>query len=339
MKKLKLMSILLLLISMNVAAQETDSLKTRKAQVTFAYPIGSSGISSIKYANNFSLNILYGLNGGVNGTEIGSIFNYNKGIVKGFQLSGVANINTGFSNGFLLTGVTNICLDSTSGQFIAGVLNYSAQNGKGFQLSTINIASNTFTGFQLGVFNYAKNIKGVQLGVFNFLNDSLEALPIGVFSIVRNGYYEFELAGGEAIYSNLNYKMGVEKFYTVFKTGYTLFKNSPVYSFGMGFGGNISIAAKQKISIDISYNQIVYNSNWESNGYNNLNKADINYKYTISDKFSLLVGPSLNVYITNEKVDGDYGTLNIPYTLYANEGAGSKIFMWIGLNAGFALKL
>lgn len=339
MKKLKLVSILVLLVSINIVAQENDSLKTRKAQVTFAYPIGSSGTSSMEYSNNFSFNILYGLNGGVYGAEIGSILNYNKGEVKGFQLSGVSNINTGYSKGFLLSGVSNICNDSTTGVFVSGALNFSEQNSKGFQLATTNFAVNEFKGFQLGVFNYAKKLNGVQIGVFNYFNDGQRALPIGIFSIVKNGHYEFELTGGEVIYANLNYKMGVERFYTIFKAGYSSFGNNPVYSFGLGFGGNISVSEKQKISIDLSYNQIVYNNNWDSGKLNILNKADFNYKYSVSEKFSLLIGPSFNVYVTEEKVDDEYGTLNIPYTIYYSVGTSSKLFMWLGFNAGLSLKL
>ena len=52
-----------------------------------------------------------------------------------------------------------------------------------------------------------------------------------------------------------------------------------------------------------------------------------------------MAGPSFNVYITKEKIDGEYGTLNIPYTIYTNEGTDSKLFMWIGFNAGLSLKL
>ena len=111
MGKQFLLSIWVFSISINLVAQENNILKTRKAQITFAYPIGSNGMNSLEYSNNFSFNILYGLNGGVNGIEIGSILNYNKGEVKEFQLSGISNINTGNSKGFLLSGVSNICLD------------------------------------------------------------------------------------------------------------------------------------------------------------------------------------------------------------------------------------
>ena len=338
MGKQFLLSIWVFSISVNLVAQENNILKTRKAQITFAYPIGSNGMNSLEYSNNFSFNILYGLNGGVNGIEIGSILNYNKGEVKEFQLSGISNINTGNSKGFLLSGVSNICLDSTFGLFVSGVLNYSNQNSKGLQLATINVAANEFSGFQLGVLNYAKTLKGIQLGVINYLNDGGEGLPIGIFSIVRNGHFEFELTVGEVIYSNLNYKMGVEKFYSIFKAGYSSYQNNSVYSYGMGFGGNISISEKQKISLDLSGNSIVYNNKWDGN-LNLLNKADLNYKYRFTEKLSLLIGPSFNVYITQEKVDDEFRTLNIPYTIYTNEWISGKLFVWIGFNAGLSFNL
>jgi hypothetical protein len=323
MKKLKLISIFIFIATANIVAQENDSLKTSKVQVTFAYPLGNKGTNSMKYSNNFSFNVLYGLNGGVNGAEIGSIFNFNKGIVRGFQLS----------------GISNICLKSTNGLVISGVLNYSKQNSKGFQLSTVNVCDNEFRGLQLGVVNYSKKLKGIQVGLFNLIDSGDKSLPIGLFSIVKNGYYELELTGGDAINYNLNFKMGVEKFYTIFKTGYSLFKNNSIYSVGLGFGSNVPISEKQKISIDLSYNQIVYNNYWDNGKINILNKADFNYKYSFSNKFSVLIGPSFNIYITEEKVEGKYGTLNIPNTIYSNERMNSKLFMWFGINAGLSLKL
>ena len=338
MKKLYLVTILVFLISINLVAQEKDSLKMRKAQVTFAYPIGSNGLSSLEYSNNFSFNILHGLNGGVNGAEIGSILNYNRGKVTGFQLSGVTNINTGFSEGFLLSGVSNVCGDSTSGLVLSGVLNYSKGNSKGFQLATINISASKFKGFQLAVVNYAKKIEGVQFGVINILGDEEKGIPIGLFNIVKSGHFEFELTGGEVLYTSLNYKMGVEKFYTIYKVSLSSYKSNPVYSYGLGFGGILPISEKQKLSIDITANRIIYNNNWENN-LNLLNKVDVNYKYSVTRKISLLIGPSINIYVTEEKVDGEYRTLSIPYSIYTNEWSSGKLFLWFGLNAGLSLKL
>lgn len=335
--KIKLATIFLLFISVNLFAQNNESQKTSLFQASLAYPIGSNGLSSMDYSNKFSLNILYGLNGGLNGVEIGSILNYNKGDVRGFQLSGVSNFNTGYSRGFLLSGVSTMCLDSASGLFISGVLNYTNQNLKGFQLATVNIA-NDISGFQLGVFNYARKLKGAQLGVINILNNGTEGLPIGLFSIVKNGYFELEFTGGEVIYANLNYKMGVEKLYSIYKAGYSSFKNNPVYSVGFGFGSNVFLSDKHGINIDVTSNSIAYNNKWNSK-LNLLNKVDLNYKFHVSEKLSLLIGPSINLYVTKEKVDNEFGTLNIPYSVYTHEWSGGKVQMWFGLNAGLALKL
>jgi len=83
---------------------------------------------------------------------------------------------------------------------------------------------------------------------------------------------------------------------------------------------------------------IIYNNKW-NNDLNLLNKVDLSYKYRFIEKLSLLIGPSINVYVTKEEVDGQYGTLNIPYTILINEWSSSKVAIWIGINAGIAFKI
>lgn len=312
----------ILILSAHLYAQTSENTKSSKVQVTFAYPIGTNGTSSMEYSNNFSFNILYGLNGGVNGAEIGSILNYNRGQVKGLQLS----------------GVSNICTESTNGLIISGVFNYSEKNSKGFQLSTANFSANEFNGLQLGVFNHAKKLKGLQVGVVNILGDGKNGIPVGIVSIVKNGHFEFELTGSEVIYSTLSYKMGIKSFYTVYNAGYSSYKNKPVYTFGIGFGGDIPLTEKQYVNINLTANNIVYN-NKLTEEINLLNKLDVNYKYKINKNLSLLIGPSVNLYITKEKVDGEYGTLHIPYTMSTSSLTDGKMFLWIGFNAGLSYKL
>jgi hypothetical protein len=368
-KIITLGSVLIILSAQNLSAQTANGGESRKVQVTFAYPVGSAGINSRNYTNNFSFNILYGLNGGVNGFELGSLWNHNVGDVKGFQLSGLMNSTAGNSLGFLisgvanwnkkavsgaaisgvlnlsnqslggfqLAGVSNIASDSLNGISISGVLNYTNGNAKGFQLSTINLAKH-FEGVQVGVLNYTEKLKGVQLGVINIIKEGENGLPIGLLNFVKNGYYEFDLTAGEAIYSNLNYKMGVKRLYTIFKLGYSRYQGKPVYSFGGGFGTSIFLSEKHRLNLELSSNQIYFNNNWDSQS-NGLNKLDVNYKFYILDKLSLLIGPSFNTYITEMKINGEYGTINIPYTVYEHEYAGKKLFMWIGLNVGVSLKL
>jgi hypothetical protein len=197
---------------------------------------------------------LYGFNGGLNLAEVNSILNLNSGPVKGFQLLGVLNINKGNSKGFLVSGVSNICKDSTTGLSVSDVLNYVKGSANGIQVATANIVTNEINGIQLGVINYAKKLKAVQIGVVNIINYNEKAIPIGLFSVVKNGYYEFELTATEFIYAYLNYKKGIEKFYTFYKVGLIIFKNNSVYSIGLGFGSNLQISKKQKICINLTTN-------------------------------------------------------------------------------------
>ncbi|MCP4457829.1 MAG: hypothetical protein GY816_07370 [Cytophagales bacterium] len=208
------------------------------------------------------------------------------------------------------------------------------------QLSTVNIANGETQGLQLGVVNYAKNLKGVSLGVVNVIGESEKALPIGLINVVKNGYYEIETTGGGAINANVNFKMGVERFYTIFKVGYSTFKSEPVYTHGLGFGTLVSLTEKDKMSVDVSTNAIVYDNEWNVwDEKNILNKLDIIYRHQMTTKLSLIGGPSLNYYISEVKVGESFGTLNSASNLRTTENGNSKKSTLVGFNAGFAFRL
>lgn len=316
MKHLKTISLIALMLCFSAVAQEKNDNKKSKFQVSFGYPLGTHG-SATDYINEISFNILYGFNGGVDGFEYGGIFNYNSGNVKGFQMAGVANINKLNTKGFQMSGIANI----------------NKLDTKGFQLSTANITLGNIEGLQLGVFNVAKKVKGLQIGVFNYRENDDDGISFGVFNIIKNGYYAIETTSSEVLYANTNYKMGSEKLYTIFKLGYSSYKSKPVYSYGVGFGRLFSISEKKSISTDLSYNKIVYDNDWSINK-NDLYKLDINYNLKLVNKFSLIAGPSLNYYNTDQKVDGKFGTLKLPYTISEKTNANSQQSFWVGLNVG-----
>ena len=335
--KTKMIIAALMLISINLFAQSNDSLIYRPVQFTYIYPLGSNGINSLKYTSNFSFNILFGLNGGLKGVEIGSIFNYNKKNVTGVQIAGVANINSGTSQGVLISGVTNVCRDSTEGVLISGVLNNSKGKSKGVQVSTVNVSENDFTGVQVGVVNTTKKLKGLQVGLINYVEEDNGALPIGLISIVKNGHYEFELATSEVLFTSLNFKIGVEKFYTIFKAGFSTFEGQPLYGSGFGFGTIFSIDEKQKICLDLTLSNLLYKDNWKNQ--NSLNENTLTYKYKINKHFGIFGGPSFKVYKTELKIEDEFGSLKVPYSIYSSENSNRKSMLWIGFNAGISVNL
>lgn len=346
--------IIMLSGSKAIAQEKSDSLH-REAQVSFFYPLGSNGLSK-SYSHNYSFNMLYGMNNGVNGFELGGIANYNKGNVTGaqmggvanyttgdvlgIQLAGIANVNGGSTNGSQISGIANVNDGPTKGAQISGIANVNNGSTQGVQASTINIGNGDVQGFQLGVVNYAKKLKGANLGVINIVGDAEEALPIGLINVVKNGYYEIEATGGKTINANVNFKMGVERLYTIFKMGYSSFKNDPVYSYGIGFGTLVPISEKHQISVDISTNGIVYDDEWNVwDEKNILNKLDVTYRRQMTPKLSLLVGPSLNHYISDVKVGNTYGTLRTVGNIKKDVNGDRLKSMWIGFNAGVAFRL
>jgi len=331
-------AVVILLSGPKVNAQEGSDSLHRTAQVSFFYPVGSNGLST-SYSHNYSFNMLYGANAGVDGFELGGLTNYNKGSVRGAQIAGISNNTVGDVSGLQLAGIINGNKGAMQGVQISGIANFNSDSTQGIQLSTINFSNGNTKGFQLGVVNYAKKLKGANLGIVNVVGDAEEGIPIGLISVVKNGYYEIEATGGKAINGNINFKMGVERFYTIFKVGYSSFKNDPVYSYGLGFGTLFTFSEKHKMSVDLSTNGIVYDDEWNVwNTKNILNKLDVTYRNQLTPKLSLLAGPSLNHYTSEVKVGDSFGTLRTIGNLKTNENDERKKSMWIGFNAGLAFR-
>jgi hypothetical protein len=312
--------IMLAFFNSKMNAQENNESKPESSQITFAYPLGTNGYDAKYISNKFSINVLYGINGGLDGFEAGGIFNYNRGDVSGVQLAGVANINK----------------EHTQGLMWAGCFNLALNHARGVQFADINVATKDLVGFQAGIVNYAGSLRGVQVGIVNIVGEDNGAIPIGLFSVVKGGYYELELVGGEAM-TNLNYKMGVERFYTIYKMGSSWYKGNPVYSFGLGFGTMFALAEKHRISMDFSVNHLVYNEEWNTDD-NCLTKMDLSYRYVLGDHFSLIAGPSINYYVSEMRVDDSFGTLRIPGHAWTSQNENNQEWGWIGFNVGLAYR-
>ena len=363
-----------------------DSSKTRPFQMTFFYPLGTNGIGSPEYANNFSFNILYGVNGGVSGAEIGGLVNSNTGPVIGIQIAGIANVNTKHADGIIIGGISNVIKDSSralciagisnsvngpatgmhvggitnlvngdylgaqiagisninNGDFlgmqVGGISNVNIGNFTGLQVSGIsNINGGNFIGLQLGLINRAQNLTGMQLGLINIADSIERGVPLGLFSFVKKGYHSVEIGMSDAIYTNMNIKMGVKKLYTTYKLGYTWHNDNTYFAYGLGLGSMLDLSDRFSISIDAGAYHIIEQTFTPK--INILSKADLSVRYNLGEHFSIYAGPSFNIYAS--EYDPDFGTpaINTPYIIssvewWNNEG---KTFFWIGGNAGIAV--
>jgi hypothetical protein len=363
------MMIILMLSTGSLFAHE-DKLRFRPFQLSFGYPLGTNGLNAFQYTNGISFNMLYGMNGGLDGVEIGSVFNYihhdangaqiagvfnmirkrSNGVfisgatnlhlssVKGVSISGGLNLGSGHSDGIFIAGGANVHLRTVDGVCIAGGVNMAMGDAEGFTVAPVNLFFQDYFGVQIGVVNIVGGLNGLQLGVVNIVGKDNDALPIGLVSIVKDGYYEIEFTSNELAYFNASYKMGVEKFYNTFNAGYSIHGDRKIFRYGLGIGTSRPVGYKQSVSIELGTDQVITDWNWNG-AFSLINKLSLDYRLRLGRNFALVAGPSFNVYTTNEKIDGEYGTINVPKTVYEYEWTNTKLFSWFGFKAGFSYSM
>ncbi|MBD0280450.1 MAG: hypothetical protein ICV81_21145, partial [Flavisolibacter sp.] len=257
------------------SAQRLQSVNLRKFftdrpfQLSLTPGLSTHGKLSGQVINNFSLNVFGGYSGGVNGLELGGLFNIDRKKVQYAQVAGLFNIVGGATTGLQIAGLNNTVLDAVEGLQIAGINNmakdhmYGMQLGgiynhvsgsvKGLQLAGIanfakdkvagsqisgvaNISNRTMEGVQIsGVFNYAKRLKGVQIGLIN-VADSSAGYSLGLINVVLKGYHKISFSTNELLNTNVAFKTGNSKLYSILLAGMNISAAEKIYSFGYGIG-------------------------------------------------------------------------------------------------------
>lgn len=339
---------------------------TRPYQFSITPGLSTHGKMNSQVVSNISFNLLGGYAGGVNGAELGGVFNLDKkdvqyvqvagvfnlvgGRVRGVQLAGVSNtvldsvrgvqaagvLNTanGKLNGAQLSGVYNHVLDSMEGVQASGVANFANKNVSGAQIAgVLNVSRRTVAGAQVaGVFNYAKKLKGVQVGLINVV-DSSEGVSIGLINIVLNGYHKLAVGSNDVLNLTLAMKTGSRKFYSMLLGGFYLSTTGKVYSFGYGVGRENGLSKMFAINTEVSA-QHLYLGTWDA--VNILSRAQINLNLRLSKFFSIYAGPAYNVYYSDQTTAVTGYKFNITGSSKTNN-LGNNTTGWIGWNAGIHL--
>lgn len=238
------------LLSGSAVSGQDTTYRMFPVNVSLIYPVSIQGLQSVRYEYNFSLNMLTGKTGSIDGFEIGGLVNMNQGNMSGFQVAGIGNITNGDVSGMQIGGVFSIAdsLDGiqingifgncryASGVLISGISNvYNAADVSIAGIANINEGNQD--GLQLaGIINLAREVDGVQIGLLNFADTIRNGIPIGLVSFVRKGRYD-EWSFAVADYMNLavSYKLGVKQFYTIYSAGMSLTEDQ-LWVTGLGFG-------------------------------------------------------------------------------------------------------
>jgi hypothetical protein len=218
MKKYFLIVILLLMALFSTAwSQESNPREIRPVQVTFVTPLGTNGIDAPEIANKFSLNIIAGVNGGVDGVEIGGmvnvitggvegvqvaglgnyvhletkgvqvagLFNVDRGHFEGIQVGGLANLSFNGGQGMQVAGLANFAAGDINAGQVAGLVNLTLGNTQGIQVGGLySISAETHDGPQIsGLGNVAGQISGIQVsGIANYAT-RVSGIQVGLVNI------------------------------------------------------------------------------------------------------------------------------------------------------------
>ncbi|TSD64043.1 hypothetical protein FFF34_015930 [Inquilinus sp. KBS0705] len=321
--------------------------------------VSTHGEMNGQIVNTVSLNAVGGYNAGVDGFELGIIFNLDKGDVRSVQLAGVFNVVGGSVGGFQLGGLYNNVLGNVNGVQLAILHNSVKKNLNGAQLSLYNhvrgkadgiqiaplgnivnknvdgiqiaglanIDHAKFEGVQIGLFNYTKNLRGMQIGLVN-IADTSSGFSLGLINYARNGYFKISLLANETLNANLAIKSGSRNFYTIYTGGARLNPDSKIYGFGMGFGtltGKGTVAFNPEIS-----SRYLYEGTWRYANF--LNRLDANINVRLAKRITLLAGPSVNFYYTEQGTA--INSYALAQNLQHNFSASTRQFWWVGWNVG-----
>lgn len=179
---------------------QTTDLEYRKWRITLFPPLGTNGVDAPKYTARYSINILGGYHGGLDGGEIGGLVNYNKYYASGFQIAGLGNITNGNLEGVNLAGIGNFSGNDMTGIQLSGISNFSMGELEGIQLSgVVNVSGNNSSGIQFSGFaNISRgDIEGIQgTSLFNAAYGDISGIQVsGITNIAKEDIEGLQITG------------------------------------------------------------------------------------------------------------------------------------------------
>lgn len=274
--------------------------------------LGTHGKLSAQVVNKFSFNIFGGYSAGVNGFELGGLFNIDKNDVQYTQIAGLFNTVGGTMTGVQVAGLHNSVLDSVYGVQIGGLSNTTRQNVRGVQVAGIvnqaksvtgiqitgiaNISRGTVHGLQVaGLLNQARKVEGWQIGLVN-IADTSSGYSIGLVNVIKHhGYYKLSLFWNEAPGLNLAIKTGSKRWYNMLLAGVSPDQKDKVFSLGYGIGKELSFGQTLSLTTELTEQNFFV-------GYDHdvpvLVRLQPSLQLHLSKKIALFAGPSFSMYLS-----------------------------------------
>jgi hypothetical protein len=164
-------------------------------------PVSLALINPIEFPpDDFSItgarfSILFGHHRNVYGLDLGVVGNITDQDFTGLAVSGLFNLTHGQTKAIFaqLAGVANINTGKADVYGVQAALglnkNDAASSVNGLQIALANISPfTTVSGFQVGVYNRALDVRGLQIGLVN-VTDNLHGVQIGLINFNHKGTF------------------------------------------------------------------------------------------------------------------------------------------------------
>jgi hypothetical protein len=259
----------------------------------------------------------------------------------GMQTAGLINIVGDGAVGMQTAGIINIVGDGMSGMQTAGLVNIAGNGLKGLQVAGLaNVVGEEMNGVQIaGIYNRSKTMKGLQIGILS-INDTVDnGISLSLINIVKKGAHkELELSFSDYANVALSFKMGTQKFYTIYTAGANFIENN-LWVFGIGFGNRTPIGKRFDFQPELIYNSY-FPTNFKNIQYTNTTRLKLGFVYRFNERFGLSLAPS--VYVLNadkgNNSDSEFYKISSFGSFYTHKNKNSQTKIGAGISVGLSMK-
>ena len=277
---------------------------------------------------------------GMAGLQVSGLANVIGDGITGLQVSGLANVIGDGMKGLQVSGLANVVGDEIKGLQVSGITNVVGEEMKGLQVSgLVNVVGSEMKGVQISLYNRVHTSKGLQIGLVSVNDTIATGASLSLINIVKKGAYrEWELSFSDYANAALSYKMGTQKFYTLYTAGVNFIEDK-LWVFGVGFGNRTPIGSRFDFRPELVFDNY-FPTNFKNIQSTFSTHLKLGFVYSISEKFGLSLAPS--VYVMNAEKrnspDSEFYKISPFGALYTNDKGNKQTTIGVGISLGLSLK-
>jgi hypothetical protein len=153
----------------------------------------------------------------------------------------------------------------------------------------------------------------------------------------KTGYQHVEMYASEGFHSNLAFKIGTGRAYSIFNIGYQFSSGG---RWGVGYGFGKELRKKERSSINLEFLGHYIKENTSSNQLNLLGQAKIQFNKRFTSKITGFAGLSGNLLVTDYRGEDLATGSGLPsWAVIRTNIDATNIRIWTGLNLGVSIRV